>query len=100
VFEGRYCRVEALDAVRHGEDLWREFAGNDTLWTYFPSGPFATERSFAEWLDVRASLPDPSLDSEWPARKQAFERWLAPENFDAEDRQLLSLSALNEAERG
>jgi RimJ/RimL family protein N-acetyltransferase len=209
VFEGRYCRVEALDAVRHGEDLWREFAGNDTLWTYFPSGPFATERSFAEWLDVRASLPDPfsyvvvnshrgrvcghvslmeirpsmrvieigsivygptlqrtpaateaqylmaryafetlgyrryewkcdalnarsrqaalrlgftfeaifrqhrivkgrnrdtawfsMLDSEWPARKQAFERWLAPENFDAEDRQLLSLSALNEAERG
>ena len=23
------------------------------------------------------------LDSEWPARKAAFERWLAPENFDA-----------------
>ena len=22
------------------------------------------------------------LDSEWPARKAAFERWLAPENFD------------------
>ena len=27
------------------------------------------------------------LDSEWPARKAAFERWLAPENFDAEGRQ-------------
>ena len=24
------------------------------------------------------------LDSEWPARKAAFERWLAPENFDAD----------------
>ena len=23
------------------------------------------------------------LDSEWPARKAAFERWLAPENFDS-----------------
>ena len=23
------------------------------------------------------------LDSEWPARKRNFERWLAPENFDA-----------------
>src|SRR6202166_4540596 len=22
------------------------------------------------------------LDSEWPARKRNFERWLAPENFD------------------
>jgi RimJ/RimL family protein N-acetyltransferase len=27
------------------------------------------------------------LDSEWPARKAAFERWLAPANFDAEGRQ-------------
>jgi len=26
------------------------------------------------------------LDSEWPARKRNFERWLAPENFDAQGR--------------
>ena len=31
---------------------------------------------------------------EWPARKAAFERWLAPENFDAEGRQRIRLSAL------
>jgi RimJ/RimL family protein N-acetyltransferase len=37
------------------------------------------------------------LDSEWPARKANFERWLAPENFDAEGRQKLSLAALNGA---
>jgi RimJ/RimL family protein N-acetyltransferase len=35
------------------------------------------------------------LDSEWPARKAAFERWLAPENFDAQGKQKLGLSALN-----
>jgi RimJ/RimL family protein N-acetyltransferase len=35
------------------------------------------------------------LDSEWPARKAAFERWLAPENFDSEGRQRVSLAALN-----
>ncbi|MPZ55718.1 MAG: GNAT family N-acetyltransferase [Rhizobiales bacterium] len=35
------------------------------------------------------------LDSEWPARKAAFERWLAPENFDADGRQRMSLRALN-----
>ena len=35
------------------------------------------------------------LDSEWPARKAAFERWLAPDNFDAQGRQKISLSALN-----
>ncbi len=27
------------------------------------------------------------IDSEWPARKAAFERWLDPENFDANGRQ-------------
>ncbi len=35
------------------------------------------------------------LDSEWPARKAAFERWLAPENFTADGQQIVSLSALN-----
>jgi RimJ/RimL family protein N-acetyltransferase len=27
------------------------------------------------------------IDQEWPARRAAFERWLAPENFDAQGRQ-------------
>jgi hypothetical protein len=35
------------------------------------------------------------LDSEWPARKAAFERWLSPDNFDAQGRQRVSLSSLN-----
>jgi RimJ/RimL family protein N-acetyltransferase len=35
------------------------------------------------------------LDSEWPARKAAFERWLAPGNFDADGKQRVSLSELN-----
>jgi RimJ/RimL family protein N-acetyltransferase len=33
------------------------------------------------------------LDCEWPERKAAFERWLAPENFDAQGRQRTSLRA-------
>jgi RimJ/RimL family protein N-acetyltransferase len=35
------------------------------------------------------------LDSEWPARKAAFEQWLAPGNFDADGKQRVSLSELN-----
>jgi RimJ/RimL family protein N-acetyltransferase len=35
------------------------------------------------------------LDSEWPARKANFERWLTPDNFDGEGRQKISLAALN-----
>jgi RimJ/RimL family protein N-acetyltransferase len=34
------------------------------------------------------------LDSEWPAIRDAFTRWLAPDNFDAAGRQRESLSAL------
>jgi RimJ/RimL family protein N-acetyltransferase len=34
------------------------------------------------------------LDSEWPARKANFERWLSPDNF-ADGKQKLRLSALN-----
>jgi hypothetical protein len=34
------------------------------------------------------------LDDEWPAAKAAFERWLAPGNFDATGGQRASLSAL------
>lgn len=34
------------------------------------------------------------LDSEWPARRAAFERWLAPENFDATGRQRQRLADL------
>ncbi len=37
------------------------------------------------------------LDSEWPARKAALERWLSPENFDVNVRQKISLSAINGA---
>jgi RimJ/RimL family protein N-acetyltransferase len=35
------------------------------------------------------------LDSEWPARKAAFERWLAPENFDRDGKQQTSLASFN-----
>jgi RimJ/RimL family protein N-acetyltransferase/GNAT superfamily N-acetyltransferase len=36
------------------------------------------------------------LESEWPARKVAFERWLAPENFDAQGQQRTALSVRNQ----
>ncbi|MBV7542331.1 GNAT family N-acetyltransferase [Acidovorax sp. sic0104] len=36
------------------------------------------------------------LDSEWPALKAGFERWLAPGNFTGDGSQRLSLAALRE----
>jgi RimJ/RimL family protein N-acetyltransferase len=35
------------------------------------------------------------LDSEWPSRKVAFNRWLAPDNFDVDGQQKVPLGMLN-----
>ncbi len=60
---------------------------------------FTFEGIFRQHMVVKGRNRDTAwfamLDSEWPGRKAAFERWLAPENFDAAGRQRLSLSALN-----
>lgn len=37
------------------------------------------------------------IDKEWPALKQAFETWLADDNFDADGRQKVALSTLTSA---
>jgi hypothetical protein len=34
------------------------------------------------------------IEEEWPALRAAYERWLAPENFDAGGKQKSRLSAL------
>ena len=40
------------------------------------------------------------LDSEWPALRFAFERWLDPANFDSEGRQRATLQSLHAPEPG
>ena len=48
---------------------------------------FTFEGIFRQHMIVKGRNRDTAwysmLDSEWPARKAAFERWLNPENFDA-----------------
>lgn len=203
--EGRLCRIEPLDADRHGPALWRSFSaapdGRD--WTYMSAGPFADEAGLHAYLVQIAASADPMhhaivdlasneavgmfalmridcangvievghvgysprlkrtatateamyllmrrvfdelgyrrfewkcdslnapsraaalrygfqyegcfrqaivykgrsrdtawfsiIDREWPTIKPAFERWLAPENFDADGRQLTPLARL------
>jgi RimJ/RimL family protein N-acetyltransferase len=59
---------------------------------------FTFEGVFRQHLIVKGRNRDTAwfsmLDSEWPARKAAFERWLSPENFDAAGQQKTSLAAL------
>jgi len=60
---------------------------------------FVYEGTFRQYMIAKGRNRDNAwysiIDSEWPARKQSFERWLAPENFDKDGRQKVSLAALN-----
>lgn len=61
---------------------------------------FTFEGIFRQHMIVKGSNRDTAwyamLDSEWPSRKANFERWLDSSNFDAEGRQKVSLSVLNQ----
>jgi len=61
---------------------------------------FTFEGVFRQHMIVKGRNRDTAwfsmLNSEWPARKANFERWLDPSNFGADGRQKVALSALNE----
>jgi len=60
---------------------------------------FTFEGVFRQHMIIKGRNRDTAwfsiLDSEWPKRKAAFERWLDPGNFDASGRQKVSLFAMN-----
>jgi len=59
---------------------------------------FSYEGLFRQHMVIKRQSRDTAwfsiIDKEWPGRKAAFERWLAPENFDRDGRQIKSLAAL------
>ncbi len=59
---------------------------------------FTFEGIFRQHMIVKGRNRDTAwfamLDREWPERKRAYERWLAPGNFDAAGRQKVRLSDL------
>jgi len=61
VFAGRFCTLRPLDVVRDAAPLYAGTHGDgrERLWAYLFSGPFASERDFAEWLTERAASEDP-----------------------------------------
>lgn len=63
VLEGRYARLEPLEADRHAASLYR--LGHDgsgaalRSWEYLPYGPFAGEDALRAWIDTHAAGADP-----------------------------------------
>ena len=59
---GRFCRVDPLDPVAHGDDLYECIGApvnHDGRWTYLPYGPFDDREGFQRWLDKVALGEDP-----------------------------------------
>jgi RimJ/RimL family protein N-acetyltransferase len=65
---------------------------------------FSFEGTFRQHMIVKGRNRDTAwyamLDSEWPVRKDAFERWLHPSNFDADGAQKFPLSTFNSGPSG
>ncbi|MVW72053.1 MULTISPECIES: GNAT family N-acetyltransferase [unclassified Bordetella] len=58
---GRYCRLEPLDAQRHGAQLHAAFAltPDESDWTYMAVGPFATEAAYLDYVRGVQDRQDP-----------------------------------------
>ncbi|AHF70270.1 MULTISPECIES: GNAT family N-acetyltransferase [Pseudomonas] len=62
MLEGRFIRLEKLDPLRHGDDLWLALNGPNSdpkLWDYLPYGPFNEREAFDAWLERHAKDTDP-----------------------------------------
>ncbi|MGB8814983.1 MAG: GNAT family protein [Paracoccaceae bacterium] len=57
--DGRYVRLERLDADAHAADLHRAYQGHDLVWDYLGYGPFASASSYHRWVKETAGGADP-----------------------------------------
>ncbi|HEX4118564.1 MAG TPA: GNAT family protein [Rhizomicrobium sp.] len=60
--QGRFCRLEPLDAARHTAGLQAAFAEAPlSSWTYMPDymGPHRTLAEWRAWLEIAAASADP-----------------------------------------
>jgi hypothetical protein len=55
ILEGRFVDLERMDVKRHSKDLWDSIGSVDELWKGIPSGPFADEKAFRDWLTDRST---------------------------------------------
>lgn len=59
--QGRFCRLEPLDAAVHGQALEAAHARADDAsdWTYMATGPFDSQAAFYQYLGNAARSDDP-----------------------------------------
>ena len=93
--------VHALETLGYRRYEWKCDALNAPSRRAALRFGFTFEGHFRRAVIVRGRNRDTTwfsiIDEEWPALKAAYERWLAPENFDAAGRQKTRLSELTAA---
>jgi len=59
--EGRFCRLEPLEPVKHAASLCAANAldTGGRMWTYLPYGPFDTQDDYVAWLEEMCGKSDP-----------------------------------------
>ena len=90
----------AFDGLGNRRLEWKCDAANDRSRRAALRFGFTFEGVFRQHMIVKGRNRDTAwfsmLDGEWPAVRAAFDRWLAPENFDAEGRQRARLADLRD----
>ena len=89
----------ALETLRYSRYEWKCNALNAPSRRAAARYGFVFEGVFRQHMIVKGRSRDTAyysmLDGEWPQRRLNFERWLSPDNFTADGRQKVSLSAFN-----
>jgi RimJ/RimL family protein N-acetyltransferase len=59
--DGRYCRLEPLDADLHAEGLYEAYAATPDArgWTYLQYGPFPDPTAYRVWVETASASGDP-----------------------------------------
>ena len=50
ILNGKYCRLEPLNAEKHAALLFNAFAEQDYLYDYLPAGPFHSAAQYHRWV--------------------------------------------------
>ena len=96
--EAQYLTARyAIETLRYRRYEWKCDSNNAPSKRAAERYGFTYEGTLRQHMIVKGRNRDTAwfsiLDSEWPARKAAFERWLAPENFDRDGGQKTKLGA-------
>jgi RimJ/RimL family protein N-acetyltransferase len=58
VLQGQSVRLEPMEADAHAADLFRAYAGHDSLWDYMFAGPFSSAAAFHRYCKDCMALND------------------------------------------